>query len=131
MLHYQKLTLQHIALTNSTQQVLNSKSQHYTNKECFTLIITYAHKVLMNKIIIASHGISIKIPSHGDDVYNTQNVGLVEFYRFCLKHVLSLMNTAKHFKINLAPNYTHNFTQTHILLFPVFIPTVIKNNTHG
>jgi hypothetical protein len=63
MLHYQKLTLQHIAFTDSTQQVLNSNSQHYTNKECFTFTIKNAHKVLINKIITASHGISIKIPS--------------------------------------------------------------------
>jgi hypothetical protein len=63
MLHYQKLTLQHIALTDSTQQVLKSKSQHYTNKECFTLIITNAHNVLMNKNITAPRGISIKSPS--------------------------------------------------------------------
>jgi len=63
MLHYQKLTLQHIALTDSTQQVLNNNSQHYINKECSTLTNTNAHKVLINKIITGSHGISIKIPS--------------------------------------------------------------------
>jgi len=65
-----------------------------------------------------------RFPHHGDDMYKTQNVCLVEFYRFCLKHVLDLMNIVRHFKINLAPNYTYNFT--HILLFPAFIPTIIK-----